>query len=340
MARLRAPALALTLALAVQAGTSQAAEAAGATTVQVDQRYLITATLDVAAGRLEAVETLTLTNRAYRSIDHLNLSVIPRALGYLAMDEVVTVDGEEVATEWTTTTNLRVPLPERLAPNAAVEVRIPFRLAVGASGGAFSARLSRDNGVISFGEWFPILSRPHDSYGVGDPQVSYTAEQIRLDLTTTSPLGRHAVACPGLSIAPAPQARTGCARPIASVTSHSWSTRTSGSRPGSWMTPPCGSIPRPSPAALPPTRPRRPSSASIGRSARTRGLTWSWPRWVRTAGSAWNTHEPFTSRVRGSPIPTSSTTKSLTSGSTLSWATTRCSSRGWTRASPTSRPAT
>ncbi len=203
MARLRAVALALALAVAAQAGMPQAAAAADATTVQVAQRYAISATLNVAAGTLDAVEILTLTNQAYRSIDHLNLSVIPRALGYLAMDEAVTVDGEEVATEWTTTTNLRLPLPEPLAPNATVEIRIPFHLAVGASGGAFSARLSRDNGVISFGEWFPILSRPHDSYGVGDPQVSYNAEQIRLDLTTTSPLGRHAVACPGLLVAPA-----------------------------------------------------------------------------------------------------------------------------------------
>ncbi|MGH2357087.1 MAG: hypothetical protein ACRDGJ_03615, partial [Candidatus Limnocylindria bacterium] len=74
------------------------------TTADLSQRYTITATLDVAAGLLDAVETLTLTNRAYRSIDHLNLSVIPRALGYLAMDGPVTVDGEEVATAWTTTT--------------------------------------------------------------------------------------------------------------------------------------------------------------------------------------------------------------------------------------------
>ena len=182
---------------------SHAAQAADATTVRVTQRYAINATLDMAAGTLDAVETLTLTNRAYRTIDHLNLSVIPRALGYLAMDEAVTVNGVAVSTEWTTTTNLRVPLPKRLAPGATAEIRIPFRLAVGASGGAFSARLSRDNGVISFGEWFPILSRPHDSYGVGDPQVSYNAELIRLDLTATSALGRHAVACPGLQIAPA-----------------------------------------------------------------------------------------------------------------------------------------
>ena len=157
MARLRAPALAMTLAVAVLVGTPRAAMGVGATTVQVEQHYAISAILD-AAGTLEAVETLTLTNRAYRSIDHLNLSVIPRALGYLVMDEAVTVDGEEVATEWTTTTNLRVLLPERLAPNATAEIRIPFHLAVGSSGGAFSARLSRDNGVISLGEWFPILS--------------------------------------------------------------------------------------------------------------------------------------------------------------------------------------
>lgn len=203
MAMFRIPALAMALAVVLQAGTSHRAQASEATTVQVTQRYAINATLDVASGTLDAVETLTLTNRAYRSIDHLNLSVIPRALGYLAMEETVTVDGEAVPVEWTTTTNLRIPVPERLAPNATAEIRIPFRLVVGASAGAFSARLSRDNGVLSFGEWFPILSRPHDSYGVGDPQVSYNAELIRLDLTTTEPLGRHAVACPGLMVAPA-----------------------------------------------------------------------------------------------------------------------------------------
>lgn len=200
---LRATPLALLVAVAMLAGTLETARAADATTVRVAQRYAITASLDLATGTLDAVETLTLTNRAYRSIDHLNLSVIPRALGYLALDQAVTVDGEAVSTEWTTTTNLRVPLPQRLAPDETAEIRIPFQLVVGASGGAFSARLSRDNGVMSFGEWFPILSRPHDSYGVGDPQVSYTASSIRLDLTTTSPLGRHAVACPGLEIAPA-----------------------------------------------------------------------------------------------------------------------------------------
>ncbi len=202
MGGLRAFGLAWIVVIGVVVAFPPARVAADATTVRVTQRYAINATLDLASGTLDAVETLSLTNRSYRSIDHVNLSVIPRALGYLAADPAVTVDGEPVSAAWTTTTNLRVPLPERLSPNAATEIRVPFRLVVGASGGAFSARLSRDNGVMSIGEWFPILSRPHDSYGVGDPQVSYTAEAIRLDLTTTTALGRHAVACPGLQIAP------------------------------------------------------------------------------------------------------------------------------------------
>jgi hypothetical protein len=114
----------------------------------------------------------------------------------------VTVDGKQVSTRWTTGTNLRVNLGRWLDPGEKATIRIPFRLVIGSSGGAFTARLSRDRGVISFGEWFPILSRKHDSYGVGDPQVTRTAGTISLDLTTTAALRRNAVACPGLSSAP------------------------------------------------------------------------------------------------------------------------------------------
>ena len=48
------------------------------------------------------------------------------------------------------------------------------------------ARTSAENGVLSFGQWFPIVSTEHDVYGLGDPQISFTAETIRLELTTTS----------------------------------------------------------------------------------------------------------------------------------------------------------
>ncbi len=194
--------MALLLAGAIVAGPA-AAPVDALTTIRVSQEYRITATLDVASGRLAAVELLTLTNRAPFAIDHVNLSVIPRALGYFDWDREVTVDGEPVAAEWTTDTNLRVPLPERLRPDQTAEIRLAFRLDVGTSRPPFTARLSRENGVLSFGHWFPILSREHASHGVGDPQLSFTADLIRLELTTTTPLPRHAVACPGLLIAPA-----------------------------------------------------------------------------------------------------------------------------------------
>ena len=192
----------LCLLLAVAAPMVAPATAQAATTTEVTQRYEIDATLDVASGRLDAIQTLTVTNEAAFDIDHVNLSVIPRALGYLTMDAAVTVDGAEVETSWTTSINLRVPLTERLGPDETATIRVPFQLNVGTSAGAFTARLSRENGVISFGQWFPILSREHEVHGIGDPQISYTAESIRLELTTTSALGRDAVACPGLVSAP------------------------------------------------------------------------------------------------------------------------------------------
>jgi hypothetical protein len=174
---------------------------AARTTTSLEQRYLISATLDVAAGRLDAAETLTLTNTASRAIDHVNLSVVPRALGYLEMGETVLVDGRPVVGEWTTTINLRVPL-DGVGPGDTVEIGIGFALNVGTSPDAFSARLSREAGVLSFGQWFPIVSTEHEVYGLGDPQISYTADAIRLELTTTAPFGRDAVACPGLVSAP------------------------------------------------------------------------------------------------------------------------------------------
>ena len=175
--------------------------AAAATTTSLGQRYDITATLDVGSGRLDATEEITLTNRSTRTIDHVNFSVVPRALGYLEMADTVTVDGSSVVGAWTTTINLRVPL-DGLAGGETVVIGLSFALNVGTSPDAFSARLSRDAGVLSFGQWFPIVSTEHEVYGLGDPQISFTADAIRLALATTTPLPRDAVACPGLVSAP------------------------------------------------------------------------------------------------------------------------------------------
>ncbi len=193
--------LAAVLALGAALLPAAPAQVVAGTTTSLSQRYDIAATLDIAAGRLDAVQQIALTNEATRSIDHVNLSVVPRALGYLEMADTVTVDGQPVVGEWTTSINLRVPLDD-LAGGDSVDIGLSFALNVGTSPDAFSARLSREAGVLSFGQWFPIISTEHDVYGLGDPQISFTADVIRLELTTTAPLGRDAVACPGLVSAP------------------------------------------------------------------------------------------------------------------------------------------
>jgi hypothetical protein len=186
---------ALSVALLV-AAAALPARATGATTTRLDQAYVITAALDVATAHLEAIEELEITNRSASTIDHVNLTVVPRALGFLTLGEV-RVDDELVASEWTTGINLRVPLAD-LARGQTAKIRIAFTLDVGRSPDAFTARTSRDNGVLSFGQWFPIVSTEHDVYGIGDPQVSFTADLIRLELSTTTELTPEAVACPGL----------------------------------------------------------------------------------------------------------------------------------------------
>jgi hypothetical protein len=199
----RTLALATVLTLALLAGPMLAPPATvRALDPSLGQRYEIAATLDVGAGRLDASQRLTLTNHGGRGLSHVDLSAIGRALGYLELSGPVSVDGSAASASWTTTTNLRVALPARVAPGETIEIALAFVLTVGSPGGAYTARLSRENGVISFGWWFPIVSREHDTHGVGDSQISYTADLIRLDLTTTTALPRDAVACPGLVSAP------------------------------------------------------------------------------------------------------------------------------------------
>ena len=77
------------------------------------------------------------------------------------------------------------PEPDRalgrsVAPGESVQLRLIYRITPRLQSGAFSARLAREAGVTSFGEWFPIVSRRHDSYGVGDPQMSFKADSIEL----------------------------------------------------------------------------------------------------------------------------------------------------------------
>ncbi|MBW3613586.1 MAG: hypothetical protein KY392_06985 [Chloroflexi bacterium] len=204
MARMR-PARPLTLlvtvALAMATWAAGPPLAAATEPGAFEQRYELVATLDVPSARLDAVAAIELTNRSRWTRTHVDLAFVPRALGFLVDEGPVTVDGIAVEASWTTDINLRVPLA--VEPGEEVRVQVPFTLAVGLAPPAFTARTSAANGVLSFGQWFPIVSTEHEVYGLGDSAVTYTAERIRFELTTTTPLPRDAVACAGLQAAPA-----------------------------------------------------------------------------------------------------------------------------------------
>lgn len=199
---LRRPAVPAAALLLAAASVAVLPPPAAALVTGLQQRYEITATLDVASRRLDAEMEITLTNRSARALEHVDLVAVPRALGFFSLTGDVKVGGVPVEPNWTTSINLRVPL-DALGRGAATTITVPFRLEVGRATDAFTARTSAENGVLSFGQWFPIVSLEHEVHGIGDPQISFTADSIRLDLATTAPLPRDAVACPGLVDAPA-----------------------------------------------------------------------------------------------------------------------------------------
>ncbi len=194
--------LALLLLVSAAVTAQPAAAAAPVATTKLEQRYNFDARFRTDTGTLRVSQRIRLVNRSSHAIDAVNLSVIARALGSFSLPRPVRVDGAVVAHSWTTHSNLRVRLGRDVAPGEAFQISLTYKVMPRLQTGAFSARLARQAGVTSFGEWFPIVSREHDSYGVGDPQVSFRARSIELELTTSTALPRHAVACPGREAAP------------------------------------------------------------------------------------------------------------------------------------------
>jgi hypothetical protein len=166
------------------------------------QRYHFEATLDYEAGLLDVVQTLEWTNTSTANANHINLSVIPVHIGAFALTGAVTVNGVVADAQFVKfETNLRVRFHEPLPPDHSVTIVLPFRLTVGTTDGAFGSRLSKSDGVMQFGEWFPIWSTVHGFHDPGDPQVSWTADSMTLDLTSSTDLGINAVAASGRLLA-------------------------------------------------------------------------------------------------------------------------------------------
>ncbi len=181
-------------------GSSAAATGLSADEVimNIRQEYLLTTQVGYKAGKVRTVETVTLHNDSFSDIGRLNFSVIPRAVsGTFTLVGDVMVNGTPASVSWTTNTNLAVDLATPLAPQGTATIKIEFALQLHAGSGNFPARFSLTAGVLNLGNWFPILSREHDAYGIGDPQVTWVAKRITLDLRTDENLASTAIAAPG-----------------------------------------------------------------------------------------------------------------------------------------------
>lgn len=166
------------------------------TPLVVSQTYQFQSTVDYDASTLTTLETLSWTNQTASNLSTLPLSVIPTAASAFTLTGAVYVNGVAATTTLSGQT-LTVNFSQTLAPTETAIITIPFKLTVAANGGAFGARLSRWNGIMQFGEWFPVYSYPHNFYSIGEPQVTYNADWMSLDLTSTRDLGVNAVAATG-----------------------------------------------------------------------------------------------------------------------------------------------
>lgn len=200
---LTAACLAWALVLVASGPVAPKADAASASAYlgSISQSYVLTVGFDVDRGIVKAVERISIRNRSRASIDSLDLSVLPRAIDAYTAEGPVLLDGRRASTRWTTGTNLRVALRPAVKPGGSATLTVPFRLDLGPGGGSFAARMSLTDGILNLGDWFPILSTAHDAYGIGDPQVTWTADRIRLEMTLPASVDPDQVAASGSRLA-------------------------------------------------------------------------------------------------------------------------------------------
>ncbi|HEY8869502.1 MAG TPA: hypothetical protein VIM30_08925 [Candidatus Limnocylindrales bacterium] len=183
---------------AATSGTIAIVSATAADPARLATTYSLTTWAELGhSAYVNSTETVVITNNGTGYMTTVNFSALARALGYITIGSV-TVNGAAATTAWTTTTNLQVTVPPT-SPGSTITVAIPFNLTIPAGTGSssFSLRMNYYNGILILGNWFPVVSRVHDAYGIGDPQVTWNASTITFNLTTSVSFGRNAVAATG-----------------------------------------------------------------------------------------------------------------------------------------------
>ena len=169
------------------------------------QAYYLEATIDFDARTLDVVETLHWTNTAATPARHIDLSVIAVTSDSFALTGPIEVDGSVADSAFAEhPTNLRVTFAQPIQTGQTATIVIPFELRVAARAQPPTGWNSADSYLVAFDDmfqfahWFPIWSTPRPYHEIGDPQVSFNADWITLDLTSARDLGVDAVAGTGV----------------------------------------------------------------------------------------------------------------------------------------------
>ena len=184
--------LALLLALgafAVSAAPGVPASTAAAVpaSFRVEPSYTLTSSLNYGTGTISTAERIVIRNWSGVSISSINLAVMPRAFGELVSLSDLRLDGEPVSGTWTNSSNLRVDFGRSVVPDTRAVLTLSFVVkANGTIGTSLEGRLSKANGIMQVGHWFPIVSDGHGTRYPGDSQSTRTARKIRAEITTES----------------------------------------------------------------------------------------------------------------------------------------------------------
>jgi hypothetical protein len=173
---------------------------AARSSMALETRYLLQTDVAFDAGSATVRETIDLVNRSGAPIDHVDLAVLPRAFGEFRLRSV-SVDGRPADASFPVMASMQVPLGRNLAVGDRARIVVVFVLAPSDdTSSSLQVRLSKAEGIMRFGHWFPIVSDGHDLRWPGDAQFTAAAVSMRLELRMDR---RLVVAAPGRRLASA-----------------------------------------------------------------------------------------------------------------------------------------
>ena len=180
-------------------GVAPVTAAATPASFRVEPSYHLISSLNYGTGTISTSEKITIRNWSGVSISSINLAVMPRAFGELVSLSDLRLDGRSVSGTWTNSSNLRVDFGRSIAPDSRAVLTLSFVVkANGTIGTSLEGRLSKANGIMQVGHWFPIVSDGHGTRYPGDSQSTRTARKIRAEITTDS--SSVVIAAPGTRI--------------------------------------------------------------------------------------------------------------------------------------------